>query len=367
MKKVMALFVLLEFSFMPSVSAGPTVALGVYRFGNCGGVQGDSVPGVDKEYQDRYLCESAYGQYGPGACHAVAELYAQEFIHDPQNFKRCEASIDRWEDECKRFVRQAAKQCASLKTTEELQEEENRSSQNEHTSAKDKFANATSANGLSTDETQRTSEQIKAENTAARRDKLKQAQLEEEREQQEFLARRQQAEYERQAEFAKQQAAANSDSSDNSTDETLSTIGSVLLGVAQGAAAAGNTGNTGIVLGGAVAALAGRALMESDHSKFEDNDSSTSYTGGMTSNHSQTNVGSSACIAAREHASQRVEAEGLTATGGGSAEAASKMKRMYQIILKEIRGVCPPAEVSAIQEAYNAAAKSECEFSTYCN
>lgn len=256
MKKAIALVVLLEISFISAVNAGPTVTPGVYRFGNCGGVQGDSVPSVEREYEDRYLCESTYEQYGPGACHAAAELYAQEFVNEPQKLKDCEARIDRWEESCKQFVRQAAKQCASLKTTEQLQEEENRSSQNERGSAKDKFKQATEQSGSSSKDkfanltvgSQHigSSEAERQADLDAMHQKIEQAKQDTASawstvQQQAQLKKQKERELERlQSELTQRQAQASYSSSSNhdSSGEVLSTLGSVLMGVAQGAAAA---------------------------------------------------------------------------------------------------------------------------------
>jgi hypothetical protein len=249
MKKII-LILFLESFFQSTINAAQTVTPGIYRFPSCGGIgRGEfAAPGVEREYQDRFLCKDAYEGYGPAQCKAAAELYAQELsAKSAQNYQACASNLEGWEKACKQFIRQAAKQCESLKTTEQLQEEENQGSQNKQSSAKNKFNSLSSSENSSpkdkfanyADENQAvnrsendvrlTIEKVRQQTTA----KWQQAQQQTNQEK-----RRLELEHERAELLQRQQAVANSKASGaNSSSEALSTFGSVLMGVVQGAAA----------------------------------------------------------------------------------------------------------------------------------
>lgn len=85
------------------------VSPGVYDFGSCGGLGGDSVPGMRERYYRQSACLRAYD---PDRCDTQARWYRQQFFERKND--RCESWLRSEAANCRATVRNLAQRCYDL-------------------------------------------------------------------------------------------------------------------------------------------------------------------------------------------------------------------------------------------------------------
>jgi len=104
-------FVAVQLSTAPTASAQGLewVAPGAYDFGNCGGLGGDSVPGLREQYYSKNVCLRAYDT---NKCDTQARWYERQHFERKEN--NCAAWLRSELSNCRATVSSLRQRCYDL-------------------------------------------------------------------------------------------------------------------------------------------------------------------------------------------------------------------------------------------------------------
>lgn len=84
---------------------------GYYEFGTCGGLGGDTVPGIINQRQ--YSRSTCYQNYNPSMCVAQANFYLRQYAENGGN-PSCESFMRRQAASCEQDIRARRSDCDNL-------------------------------------------------------------------------------------------------------------------------------------------------------------------------------------------------------------------------------------------------------------